>query len=130
MSRDGSVELQWAGDVRRFRLGIDELLALQEKRDSGPFEIALRLRSNTWRLQDVQETIRLGLLGAEVEPKAAKELVETQVVPGKLMINAFVALAILLAALEGDGVEQPKKKPPAAASPGGSPPPPSTAPAL
>lgn len=113
MSRDGAIDLQWAGDERRFRLAIDELLALQDKRDAGPQELANRFRLQTWRVQDVQETLRLGLIGAGCEPKMAQRLVEEQARPGRLAESAMVAFAVLIAAIQGDE-EDPVGKPEAA----------------
>lgn len=131
MSRTGSVELQWAGDLRTFRLGIDELLALQDKRDSGPREIADRLRFSKWRVEDIQEVLRLGLAGGGEDPKNARKLVETNVIPGKLESNALIAFAVLMAAILGDENDPVGKEAAAPEAPGatGSPVPPSTEPA-
>lgn len=129
MSFDGSVELVWAGDARKFRLGIAELLALQEKRDSGPLEIVNRLQFGTWRIEDIQETIRIGLIGAGVDLKTARSLVEENVREGRISANVLIAQAILLNALAGDPQEQVGKKDGATTEVPGtivSPPPPST----
>jgi hypothetical protein len=130
MSRDGSVELVWAGDLRKFRLGIDELLALQDKRDAGPQEIANRLRKQSWRVQDVHETIRLGLLGGGMDAKLAQRLVDEQARPGKLASSALIAFAIIVSAIQGDENDPVGKEQAAAGAPGvqDSPPPPCTAP--
>lgn len=101
MSADGSVELVFAGDIRKFRLDIDGLIALQDKRNSGPLEIAYRLQLGTWRLEDIQDTIRIGLIGAGVEGKIAKRLVDVNVQPGKITEHVLTAQAIILAALQG-----------------------------
>ncbi|WP_441280084.1 gene transfer agent family protein [Bradyrhizobium sp. 63_E2_N1_3] len=123
MSRDGLTELTWAGDERRFRLGIDELLALQDKLDAGPAEIAGRLRAGTWRVQDLQETFRISLIGGGLEPKKAKALVDTHIVPGKLASHVLMAWAIVANAIHGDE-DDPVGKPEAGteAAPIGSPP--------
>lgn len=99
MSLDASFTQVWAGDERVFRLGIGELLALEEKRDLGCAEILNRISSAQWRIADVKEPIRLGLMGGGVEAKRAKELVEDNVVPGRLLEAAVLARNILLAAL-------------------------------
>lgn len=105
MSADGSVELVFGGDLRRFRLGIAELIALQEKRGSGPMEIVGRLRFGTWLVQDIQETIRIGLIGAGTgkpeEAAAARTLVEANVSPPNIAIHALTAQAVLLSAIQG-----------------------------
>lgn len=126
MSRDGVTELTWAGDLRRFRLGIDELLALQDKLDAGPAEIAARLRSGTWRVQDVRETFRISLIGGGLEPKKALALIDEKIVPGKLASHVLMAWAIVANAIHGDE-DDPVGKPEAGTeAPTGSPPPPST----
>lgn len=102
MSRDGVTELVFAGDLRRFRLGIDELLALQDKLDAGPAEIAGRLRAGTWRVQDVQETFRIGLIGGGTDARKAKELVDKHIAPGKLAARVLEAWAIVANAIYGD----------------------------
>lgn len=104
---DGSVELAFAGDLRRFRLGIAELIALQEARNSGPLEIATRLAIGTWLIQDITDTLRIGLIGAlgenppAAEAKKVRELVERTVQPTTLTTHALTARAVLLVALQG-----------------------------
>jgi hypothetical protein len=130
MSRDGSIELTWAGDLRQFRLGIDELLALQDKRDAGPQEIANRLSLQGWRVQDVHETLRLGLIGGGMDAKLARRLVDERAGPGKLASSALIAYAVIVSAIQGDESDPVGKSEAAADAPGvqDSPPPPSMAP--
>jgi hypothetical protein len=131
MSTDGSIELLWAGDNRKFKLAIENLIALQEKRNSGPMEIANRLRFGTWKIEDITETIRIGLIGAGVDWKAAEKLVTENVKPGQITYHTMTAFAIIMAALQGDpdtpvGKENAVTDKPEAAA---SPPPPYTDPA-
>lgn len=102
MSVDGSVELTFGGDSRLFRLSVDNLIALQGKRDSGPLEIAGRLQAGTWRIEDITETIRIALIGGGMDGKAARELVEAHVKPPHITAHVLLALAVLLSALQGD----------------------------
>lgn len=106
MSRDASVELVFAGDARTFRLAIDNLIALEDACDAGCAEILERLASGKWRVRDVREPIRIGLIGAGVEAKIAKRMVDEHVVPGRLSEHVLIAQAILLTALVGDTREQ------------------------
>lgn len=137
MSKDGAVELVFGGDVRRFRLGIDNLIALQDKLDSGPMEIVDRFRRGTWRIQDVKESLRIGLLGgfgdnpAPEQAKTAARLVEECVRPGNIVPHVFTAMAVVLAALQGDPDDPVGKTAATANAPEApaSPPPPSTEPA-
>lgn len=112
MSADGSVELVFAGDLRKFRLGIAELIALQEKRNSGPLEIASRLNYGVWRVEDVTETIRIALVGGGSDAKAAGQIVEANIRPGRqtvyggetlgeFEIGVKIAATILAAAITG-----------------------------
>ena len=101
MSADGSVDLVFGGDERHFRLGIAELIALQEKRNGGPMEIVARLRFGAWRVEDVIETIRIGLLGGGMDAKAARELVEAFVRPPDVVSHVLTAQAVLMSALQG-----------------------------
>ncbi len=99
MSADGSTTFVWGGDERTFRLGIGELLALQERRNSGPQEILNRFRLGTWRIEDIQEILRLGLIGAMTMPgtdaaaigRKAKYLVDANVRAGNITDNAAPA---------------------------------------
>lgn len=47
-----------------FRLQIDQLRALQDICDAGPQEVAARVLSGAWRVDDVLQIWRLGLIGA------------------------------------------------------------------
>lgn len=133
MSRDGSIAFDWADDSYRFCLRIGELRELQEKRDAGPLELFNRIVSHTWRVDDLREIIRLGLIGGGMQPVEALRLVRAYVDPPRpLMESVDPALAILTAALRGVDDEQPGKTEAAETAPDptpGSPSPPSTVPA-
>lgn len=82
---------------------IGELRELQKACDAGPPVIFDRLRTNAWFVEDVSETIRLGLVGAGVSSMDAARMVKRYVhdVPAWTE-NAMLALAILAKALYGD----------------------------
>lgn len=101
MSRDGSTEQDFAGKRRLFRLGWDELVSLQEARDAGPFFILNRLLSGTWRLEDITETIRCGLIGSGVDAPKARILVSRHVEASPPMMHLVLAQKILGAGLMG-----------------------------
>lgn len=102
MSADGSVDLVFGGDVRHFRLAIENLIALQEKLNAGPMQIAAALQLGTWRLGYVTEVLRIGLLGGGMDAKSAQSVVEENVRPGNIVPHVLTALAVLLSALQGD----------------------------
>lgn len=112
MSADGSVEIEWAGDLRKFRLPIENLVALQDAcGGAGCSEILARLETSRWGVQDVRETIRLGLLGGKTDGKIARRLVDENVVDGKIFESLLIARAVLAAAIYGradDPVGKPK----------------------
>ena len=109
MSRLAQVTLTWADDDYTFRLPIKQLIELQELCDAGPSFIMARLQQGAWTVQDVRETIRLGLIGGGVEPTAALKLVRNYVDDQPLLQNAIIAEAIVAAAIVG--VEEEKGPP-------------------
>jgi hypothetical protein len=100
MSRSGKIELDWADGRHVFRLAIGQLEELQEKAGAGPLEVMRRLISGTWRVADVREPIRLGLIGAGMTPAEAVKLVNRYAGDGALLQAVEPAMAILGAALQ------------------------------
>ena len=101
MSRDASISLTWAGDERLFRLGIDQCLALEERRKCSLYEIMERLGGRKWFIDDLREPLRLGLIGGGMDGAPARKLVEKHVTAGNLMPHALPAHAVVLAAIHG-----------------------------
>ena len=117
MSRGGDITLTcWDGE-HTFRLRIGELRTLQEKCDAGPAFIAGRLRDGSWLVDDIRETLRLGLIGAGVKQQAALSLVIEHVDGVPLAENVVTAHAVLMAAVYGVGDEVLGKSVPAGMSP-------------
>ena len=137
MSRSGKTEFDWADGHHAFRLGISELEELQEKTGTGPFEVLVRLARHTWRVADVREPLRLGLIGGGMAAGTARTLVERYAGPGQLLDAVPPAMAVLNAAIAGpddEAVAAPggngaAAKEAEATPPAGSPSPPSTDPA-
>lgn len=109
-NRNGVVEFDFGDATHRFRLGMGELEELQEKTGNGPFVTLQALMMGTWRVADVREPIRLGLIGAGMEPETALNLVRRYVDdrPNWLR-NASAAQVIVSAALSGAPEEEPGK---------------------
>jgi hypothetical protein len=101
--RDARIDLDWADGTYSFRLGWKELAELQEKVDCGPYFLLDRLRSGAWRVGDISETIRLGLIGGDKEmvPVKALKLVQRYVEARPPMENLAYAIAILTAGVLG-----------------------------
>jgi hypothetical protein len=120
MSADGSLTLEWGGKERTFRLLHGQIRELEESRTvyakgengnvltgmaavaySGALKcIADRLRSNTWLLADITETIRLGLIGGGMPRHEAAALVIRECV-APFAPHAQTAYAIILSAIIG-----------------------------
>lgn len=102
MSGTGRVTINWGGDEREFRLAIGQLRRLQEKTGVGPMAMATRLAGGTFMVDDVRETIRLGLIGGGMKPFDADALVKEYVDERPLLENVITAREIVMAALVGD----------------------------
>lgn len=114
MSRDASVTIAFGDGEYVFRLALGQLRELQEKTDAGPAHLLDRLRAGLWRVDDVRETIRLGLIGGGMAPAEALKRTVRYVDERPWLESVPVAMAALIAALVGAGEEdQPGKPEPA-----------------
>lgn len=112
MSRNASITIDWADGTYDCRLPIAQIEELQEKTDCGPYFLFNRIASGQWRIADLRETIRLGLIGGGMEPPKARTLVERYVDNRPYAESIKPAQAILGAALIGapDGEKPGKRK--------------------
>lgn len=101
MSRDARIELDWADGTYAFRLAWGQLAELQEKTDCGPYVVLNRLYSNQWRVEDISNVIRLGLIGGGMAPVDALRRVRAYVEDRPPLENVPAAQAILAAGLVG-----------------------------
>src|SRR5215207_6058651 len=99
MSADASITLVWGDGEHKFRLAIGQLRELQEKTSAGPIEVLDRLATRRWRVDDVRETVRLGLIGGGLEPIKSLSLVKHYIDDRPLMESISTAQAILMVAL-------------------------------
>ncbi len=99
--RDGRIEFDWADGTYSFRLAWGQLAELQEKCDAGPYVVLQRLHSGSWRIEDITNIIRLGLIGGGSQPAAALKLVRAYVEDRPPMENLIPAQVILSASLMG-----------------------------
>ncbi|MET4636161.1 gene transfer agent family protein [Kaistia defluvii] len=116
MSRDGSVSFAWGDGEHRFRLAIGEWRELQEKTGVGPAELLQRVSTGRWRVDDIRETLRVGLIGGGMKPLEALGLVTRYVDVFPLMDNVPAAQAVLITALVGPPEEPVGKREPAEAT--------------
>ncbi len=112
MATNGEIQLAWGDGDHKFNIAkIAQILELEEKCGCGISEILVRIRDSKWHVNDLRETIRLGLIGAGIEPTKALILVKRYVDDRPLMENVQTALIILIAALVGvQGDEVGKKQ--------------------
>lgn len=101
MSRDASITLEWADGEYTFRFGIGEWEMLQEATDCGPHFLLNRLSTGTWKIRDIRDTIRVGLIGGGMEPTKALKLVRDYVDNRPPMENIMLASGILSVGLYG-----------------------------
>ena len=101
-----AIDLTWNGGEHSFLLTIDLLKALQERCDAGPRWILARLLENQWRVEDVVETIRLGLEGGGLDKEQARKLVKWNVEERPLTESVLPAALILNYALFGVDEDQ------------------------
>lgn len=106
--RDARFTEFFGDDYYDFRLPYGLLLELQEKTEVGPLALLRRLESGDWKIQDVAETIRLGLIGGGKVPAEAFKLVKRYVHERPPMENVVLAKGILLIALVGAPEEDKK----------------------
>lgn len=101
MSRNARTELDWADGTFSFALRWGELAELQEKCDAGPYRVLDRLQGGDWRIEDISNVIRLGLIGGGMLPADALKKVRFYVEDRPPMENLFVAIGVLTASIIG-----------------------------
>ncbi|TCK31236.1 tail tube GTA-gp10-like protein [Ancylobacter aquaticus] len=101
MATDARIELDWADGTHVFRLAIGQLAELQDKTNAGPLVLFERLRTGSWRIEDITNTIRLGLMGGGMPPVDALKKVRTYVEDRPWTENVPTAMMVLMAALYG-----------------------------
>jgi hypothetical protein len=104
MSTVGTRRIIWRNGEDDFCLAkVGDILALQEKCEAGIMTIMRRLETDAWYLNDVRETIRLGLIGGGMSPEKAMTTVKLHVDgnPNGLAPSVIIAHEVLKAVLIG-----------------------------
>jgi len=101
MARDARIELDWADGTYAFRLAWGQLVELQEKCDAGPYVVLNRLYGGQWKVEDIANVIRLGLIGGGSKPADALRLTRAYVEAYPPLDNVLIAQAVLAAGLQG-----------------------------
>lgn len=95
MNHRAEIATDWADGTYAFRLTVAGALELESKCDAAIAVVAQRLNSGAYRINDVRETIRIGLIGGGSKPDAALRLVRTYVDDRPLMESAVLARVIM-----------------------------------
>lgn len=102
MSANGTRTIIWAGGEHQFCLAkVGLILDLEAKCDAGIATVMTRLGSGSWRLNDVREPIRLGLIGGGLAPDKAMQLVRNHVDDNPLTSSVLLAYSIIEAVMVG-----------------------------
>lgn len=116
--------IHWVGGEHEFALRLGQLRTLQDSCDAGPEQVFNRLRAGQWRVDDLIEPIRLGLIGSgSMSTEAAGPFVTKLFDQHPRMDFKVTAIEILARALfgvEGDPVGEPEGVTPTAPENGGS----------
>ncbi|MGB0855029.1 MAG: gene transfer agent family protein [Pikeienuella sp.] len=112
-----STRISWVGGEHEFALPIGNLRALQTSCDAGPQEVYNRITLGTWRVDDLFETVRQGLIGGGMTVSDAGPLVTRLFETHPLKEFEPVASAVLLVSLVGDDEGDDEGKPEGETSP-------------
>jgi len=132
MNLRGETTLDWADGTYCFRLTLAGAIELESKCDAPIAIIHHRLVTGQYKVADLRETIRMGLIGGGLEPTQALKLVRTYV-DERPLSESWVIASVIMGGLFSGFEEHPISDPPEAASPkaanpSASTPPPSTRP--
>lgn len=95
------VTLTWVGGEHDFALYLGNLRAVQKYCDAGPEQILKRILHEEWRVDDLFEVIRQGLIGGGMSGKDASSIVTEAFNRHPLLQFKLTAQAILAASLAG-----------------------------
>lgn len=101
------IVLNWVGGEHTFALPIGQLRALQDSTSAGPEQLLRRMVNGEWRVDDLRETIRLGLIGGGLPNSEAGPLVAKVFDQHPLIDFRETAYRIIGAALVGPEDDQP-----------------------
>lgn len=111
MSSTGTRQIIWANGEDTFCIAkVGQLLELEDKCKAGIGEILQRLATGSWKLNDIRETIRLGLVGGGMDAVEAMIVVKRHVDEHPLGPNVILAYEVLSAAIVGVEGEEVTKK--------------------
>lgn len=112
MAVNGEVTINWADGEHKFNIAkIKCVLELEEKCGVGVAEIFKRLREDRWHVNDVRETLRLGLIGGGMMPDRALRFINRYCDDQPAVASLQLAMVILMAYMVGVPGDEVGKKP-------------------
>lgn len=94
--------MEFGGEERCFRLTVANILELEEKCGAPFAAIVGRVQAGQYGINDVLQTIRLGLIGGGTRPEEASKLMRGYAFPERPIAEGWVlARSVLMAALVG-----------------------------
>jgi hypothetical protein len=99
---NGEVTIFWGDGQQTFNVApLAQLLELEDKCRCGVRELLTRIAADRWYINDLRETLRLGLIGGGKDPEQAHKLIERYFDNRPKLESARPAFAVLAAALVG-----------------------------
>jgi len=95
------IELDFGDGRYPFKLGMQEAASLEADMEKGIFQTLNEIKTGAWRLKDLREIIRWGLIGGGMSPTEAVKKVQTYVDQRPADENCALAMVIVGAALFG-----------------------------
>lgn len=108
---NGRIELAWGDGDHVFNIAkLGQVFELEDKCGCGVVEVLNRLREGRWKVVDIRETIRIGLIGGGKSAADALLLVKRYVDEAPWAENVLTAQMVLMAAIVGVQGDNPKKE--------------------
>ncbi|BCH32640.1 hypothetical protein MesoLjLc_45700 [Mesorhizobium sp. L-8-10] len=101
----------WAAGEDTFRLGIGELRAIEQRSDAGVSVVLMRLLGGAWKVDDVINPIRLGLIGGGLSEADARKKVDAATESANLYELAVTAAEVMRRFVIWEGDDQPGEAP-------------------
>lgn len=117
MNVRGDTTLDWADGTYSFRLSLAGAIELEEKCDAPIAVIHGRLVSGAYKITDVRETIRIGLIGGGADPVKALNLVR-KYVDDRPLAESWIIARVIMGGLFHGFAEHPINPPGPAAEEG------------
>ena len=100
-----TLRTDFGGEVHPFRLTPPMIVELERLTGAGIGSLFDRVVNRRFGFADVRETIRLGLIGADMTPREASALVEAYVDKRPIAESYVLAVAVLDALFTGSGTD-------------------------